>query len=147
MGLERWWPAQESAGTEWVFYDGHCALCHGMVSFVLTHDHRVRPFQFAPLQSRTFHDLVPAQMRGPLPDSVVVRTAEGSLLTRGTAVLWIGERLGGPWRALAAVFRFVPRPLLDIAYDAVARIRRHLFATPDTTCPLMPPHLRSRFHE
>ena len=32
-----------------------------------------------------------------------------------------------------------------IAYDAVARVRKRIFATPKDACPILPPALRERF--
>jgi predicted DCC family thiol-disulfide oxidoreductase YuxK len=41
----------------------------------------------------------------------------------------------------------LPRWLLDIGYDGVARIRKHLFAPPPGACPILPAELRGRFLE
>jgi predicted DCC family thiol-disulfide oxidoreductase YuxK len=102
-------------------------------------------FRFAPLASATFEQHVPPAARSGLPDSIVVQTADGRLLVRSAAVLHILARLGGVWRVLAACARVVPRPLRDAAYDAVARVRKRLFAAPPEACPLVPPGLRGRF--
>ncbi len=130
---------------ERLFYDGHCGLCHGAVLFVLKRDPDGRLFRFAPLDGETFHHEVAPAERTHLPDSLVVRTNDGRLLTRSTAALHIGIRLGGPWRFLAQASRLVPRPLRDVVYDGIARIRHRLFAAPDDVCPLLPTHLRDRF--
>ena len=83
--------------------------------------------------------------RERLPDSLVVRTAEGGLLTRSTGALHVLGRLGGAWRAWAALFGIVPRPVRDAAYDLIARVRFRLFAKPAEACPFVPPPLRARF--
>jgi predicted DCC family thiol-disulfide oxidoreductase YuxK len=137
-------PRQES-GTDWMFYDGHCGLCHRSVRFVLARDRRNRPFQFAPLDGEVFRRALPEADRIRLPDSIVVVTSDGVILTRSAAMLHIGTQLGGIWRQLAAVGRFFPRVVRDAAYDVVARIRLRLFARPADVCPLVAPHLRSRF--
>jgi predicted DCC family thiol-disulfide oxidoreductase YuxK len=80
-----------------------------------------------------------------LPDSLVMRTEDGRLLTRSAAVLHLLDRLGGPWRILGTVGRWMPAFLLDGAYDGVARIRHRLFARPEGACPLVPRELRARF--
>ncbi len=131
--------------TDIVFYDGTCGLCHGFVRFVLAEDRSGDSLGFAPLQGETFRTLVPEAKRSALPDSIVVRTAEGRLLTRSDAVMHVARRLGGRWRALAAVAALVPRPVRDVLYDAVARVRYRLFRRPAETCPLLPKHLRARF--
>lgn len=128
-----------------LFYDGHCGFCHGAVRFVLARDRRPTPFQFAPLDSDAFRSRVAEAQRAGLPDSIVVITNDGRLLTRFAAVLYIGSQLGRVWGALASIGRFVPRAIGDAAYDAVASVRRQLFAAPDDVCPIVPPQLRSRF--
>ena len=128
-----------------MFYDGHCGLCHGAVKFLLARDRDGGRFRFAPLQGETLPRLVPPEARAVLPDSVVVLTAEGALLTRSAGVIALLLELGGGWRVLAAALRVVPRPLRDAAYDLVARVRRSLFAAPADVCPMIPPELRARF--
>jgi predicted DCC family thiol-disulfide oxidoreductase YuxK len=69
------------------------------------------------------------------------------VLTRSSAVVAILDRLGGWWRVLAALLRAIPRPLRDLGYDAIAAVRKKLFATPTSSCPILPPTLRARFLE
>jgi predicted DCC family thiol-disulfide oxidoreductase YuxK len=130
---------------EILFYDGHCALCHGAVKFVVKRDRTGAAFRFAPLQGATFAEKVPADRRAGLPDSVIVLTSEGELLTRSDAFLHILRRLGGGWRALAGVCSTVPRALRDAVYNFIARIRYRVFGQRDDLCPIMPPELRDRF--
>jgi predicted DCC family thiol-disulfide oxidoreductase YuxK len=139
-------PAARNAGREpdLLFYDGGCGLCHRSVRFVAPRDPDGH-FRFAPLGGETFIALVPPDARGTLPDSVVVRRRDGALLVRSDAVLHILRRLGGGWRALAAVLSLVPRALRDAGYDWLARNRARWFARPDEACPIVPAHLRARF--
>jgi hypothetical protein len=51
-------------------------------------------FRFAPLGGPTFPPFSPSA-RSQLPDSIVVRTADGRTLTRWPAVLHIGQKAGG----------------------------------------------------
>ena len=129
---------------EILFYDGGCGLCHRAVRFVLAAD-RAERFLFAPLQGATFRQRIPEPDRLLLPDSLVLQTTQGQLLTRSAAVLQILTRLGGPWRLLAAVGSLVPRPVRDALYNFVAGIRFRLFARPDDFCPLVPKERRARF--
>lgn len=132
------WILPRRAGeTETIYYDGTCALCHGFVRFVLAEDRGGAAFRFAPLQGQT---LPPG-----LPDSVIVRSGEGTLLSRSDAVLHVLARLGGFWRAFGAIGRGVPRPLRDAAYDAIARLRYRVFGRKTEACPVIPADLRSRF--
>nr|WP_279343157.1 DUF393 domain-containing protein [Geothrix paludis] len=106
-----------------VFYDGGCGLCHGAVRFAARRDILGR-LRFAPLDGPTFRRTVPVEARRDLPDSLVVLTAEGEVLSRSEAVLHLLGRLGLPWPAVAAALAWVPVPLRDGIYRLVARLRR-----------------------
>jgi len=131
--------------TAMLFYDGHCALCHGAVKFVLKHDRTGNAFRFAPLQGQTFRARVPENVRASLPDSVAVLTDTGALLTRSDAFLYILARLGGVWKFAGNALGIVPRFPRDLVYDFIARIRYRVFGTRNDLCPVMPPQMRSRF--
>jgi len=135
----------EACNPEILFYDGHCALCHGAVKFVLRHDRSGNAFRFAPLQGATFQSRVSAGARANLLDSVVVLTGDGVLLVRSNAFLHILRRLGGGWKILAGALAVVPRPLRDVVYNFIARIRYRVFGTRDDLCPIVPLDLRARF--
>lgn len=140
-----WIRPRPATETETIFYDGNCGLCHRAVRFVLAEDTAGNAFRFSPLGGETFIAEVPEDSRSQLADSVVVRTADGKLLERSVAARLIMHRLGGAWRAIAIVTGWIPRPVLDIAYDSVARVRHRLFQKPTEACPLLPAELRSRF--
>ena len=128
-----------------LFYDGSCGLCHRTVRFVIARDPGGGAFRFAPLGGPTFRNSFPGSSRLALPDSIVVRTADGRTLTRFAAVLHIARRIGGFWGTLADLGWLVPQWLGDLLYDGVARIRKRLFATPPDSCPVVPGELRGRF--
>jgi predicted DCC family thiol-disulfide oxidoreductase YuxK len=130
---------------ERLFYDGSCALCHWAVRFVLARDPQGRAFRFAPLDSDAFRKVAPPDVRASLPDSLVVETRAGELLTRSGAVIHILGRLGAPWRFLGGVARAFPRALLDALYDLVARVRYRVFGREPDACPVIPKDQRSRF--
>lgn len=130
---------------ETLFYDGGCGLCHRAVRFLLWADGDGRHFRFAPLGGRTFESLVREDERRRLPDSLVLRTDRGELLTRSAGVLHLLSRLGGFWRVLAGLGRLFPTRLADAVYDFVARVRYRLFARPPDACPVVPARLRARF--
>jgi predicted DCC family thiol-disulfide oxidoreductase YuxK len=130
---------------EFLFYDGHCGLCHRAVKFVLKHDRSGNAFRFAPLQGPTFQSQIPAGQRAGLPDSIVVLTEEGSLLVRSDAFIHILKRSEGGWAILGGVLAVIPRPVRDWAYDFIARIRYRVFGTRDDVCPIVPAGLRARF--
>ncbi len=128
-----------------LFYDGDCGLCHRAVQFAARHDPDGSRFQYAPLGGGTFLGTLSASARRDLPDSVVIRTSDGRILTRSAAVLHLAQRAGGFWRSLGGVASLLPRWLLDAAYDGVARVRKYIFAKPQEACPLLPVELRGRF--
>jgi predicted DCC family thiol-disulfide oxidoreductase YuxK len=139
----RWVPKLEPGTRDDLFYDGSCGVCHGAVRFLLVEDTTNAAFRFSPLGGDTFREVLGE--RTDLPDSVVVRTADGRVLAKTEAVLHITARLGGVWRALGVVASWIPRVLRDAAYDAFARIRYRLVARPKDACPILPPELRARF--
>jgi predicted DCC family thiol-disulfide oxidoreductase YuxK len=130
---------------ELVFYDGHCGLCHWAVRFILARDRTGEAFRFASLESDTFRTALSEAERALLPDSLVVQTEEGTILTRSTAVLYVMWRLGGVWWVLSGVATLMPVAFRDWLYDEIARIRHRLFQAPPASCPIIPLDLRSRF--
>jgi predicted DCC family thiol-disulfide oxidoreductase YuxK len=130
---------------QYVFYDGHCGLCHRTVQLALQHNPSRKSFRFAPLQGPTFEQQVPLPRRLQLPDSIVVLTSDGHLLVRSDAMLHIFRSFGGAWTTLAAVMAIMPRPIRDAAYSFIARIRYFVFGRRDEICPVVPPDLRERF--
>lgn len=128
-----------------VFYDGNCGLCHRGVLFAIRRDPDGARFRFAPLQGETFAEVVPPESRRELPDSIVLLTNDGRLLTRWRAVERLLMRLGGPWSLLARGARLIPRPLLDLGYAVVAAVRHYLFRRPADVCPVCESSLRKWF--
>lgn len=139
-----------AGGQDRVYYDGTCGLCHGVIRFLLSEDRFTR-FKFAALDSDSFNDRVKQLItRGggdptKLPDSVVVMTGDERMLLKSDAVLYIMSSLGGLWRLLAMPGYLVPRVVRDACYDLVASNRKRVFGEAQTTCPLMPADLRTRF--
>lgn len=130
-----------------LLYDGVCALCNGLVRFVVARDRGDR-FRFASLQSDLAHTLL--RRHGKDPDDlatlyVVLGAGEAGerLLERSTAVLRALEELGPAWRALSHL-TIVPRPLRDAVYALVARTRYRVFGKHES-CPLPLPSARGKF--
>ena len=133
-----------------VFYDGVCALCNGVVTFLLKRD-RAGIFRFAPLQSEVARQLlIPRGIDPGALDSIVVvtgwQTAEQRILVRSAGVLHTMQQLGGIWGVFAAAAQILPRSLTDVIYGAVARTRYALFGKLDV-CPIPRPQWRDRFLE
>jgi predicted DCC family thiol-disulfide oxidoreductase YuxK len=140
-----WIQPRDPLATELVFYDGGCGLCHRLVRFLLAEDRRARAFRFAPLHGELYRARISESLRATLPDSLIVCTRSGEVLTRSRAVIHAMEQLGGVWRALAACAAIVPAAMLDAGYDWIARTRHRLFAAPPSACPMLPAHLLRRF--
>lgn len=136
--------ATPTEGPDRLFYDGDCGVCHRAVRFVAGRDPGGR-FRFAPLGGETFARLADPERRAGLPDSIVVLSSAGALLTRTAATIHVLRRLGGVWRGVAALLALVPRPLRDAAYDLFARHRKRWVAPPDGVCPRVEPQLARRF--
>ena len=131
--------------TDILFYDGHCGLCHKAVKFIVKHDRSGKVFRFAPLHGKTFEATVPVDQRSRLCDSMIVQTHQGLLLIRSNAWIHILQRLGGTWKIVAAVVTLIPRPLRDLLYNVIARVRYRVFGRRDDLCPVVPHSLRARF--
>ena len=127
-----------------LFYDGDCGVCHLCVRFLLWADPEGE-IRFAPLGGETFHRRVPAPERERLPDSLVLVTGAGQVLTRSAAVLALLGGMGGGWRLAGRLAGLVPRLLADAVYDGIARARRWLAPRPSGVCPIVPEPARSRF--
>lgn len=127
-----------------IFYDGECGLCHRTVRFLLAED-RTGLITFSPLQSDAFTTHLSEEQRRDLPDSLVVLTEEGKVLTRSTGILHALKAIGGLWRISAWKMAAIPAPLRDLFYDGVAKVRKKIFPEPKTACPMLPPDLRKRF--
>ncbi len=133
-------------GRALLLYDGVCALCNGVVQFLMKHDSLDR-FRYAPLQSGLGREVLARFDIHTFPDGVMLLTDALSptehLYQRSDAVAEALQRLSTPWRLAGRVLRLVPRPLRDWGYGIVARFRYRLFGRYDT-CPIPPPEQRSR---
>src|SRR4051812_4386083 len=126
-----------------IFYDGTCGICHRFVRWTLTHDPAGK-FQLSPLQGETIKLMLSAEARAKLPDSSVLITEDGALLTKSAATQYVLEKLG--MRSVAGFLSFFPRWLADFGYDLIAKTRYVLFGrNQGDMCPVLPPELRDRF--
>ncbi|HMP51033.1 MAG TPA: DCC1-like thiol-disulfide oxidoreductase family protein [Candidatus Melainabacteria bacterium] len=128
--------AEDISGRSLIFYDGVCGLCNHFVKFVLSNT-ADKPFVFASLQSEFASkrlqrhgikaadlDTVYVQVDGGEPDSKV--------LSRSDAIVHILRGLKAPMPQFATILNIIPRPLRDLGYRLVAKIRYRLFGKYDT---------------
>lgn len=120
-----------------IFYDGTCGMCHGVVRFLLKHDHQ-RIFLFAPLQGETAAKI----LKAPFDPETIVLVEEGHFWTQGKAVFRILWLLGGIWKLPGALF-FLPAFLYNWGYRWIAKRRFQWFKRPD--CPVPQTDDLSRF--
>jgi predicted DCC family thiol-disulfide oxidoreductase YuxK len=99
----------------------------------------------APLLAR-LDAIAPNTDSGP-GSILVVRDAGGpaeEMLLRTTAVLAVLAELPHPWPAIAAAFRWIPRPVRDLAYRLVARWRYRIWGRL-SSCPIPTPEEQRQF--
>jgi len=132
-------------GRPLLLYDGVCVLCNGLVRFLLRHD-KLAAFRLAPLQSSLALELLPSSATTAL-DGVVLITAtltpSQRLYRRSDAVAQTLQLLGSPWRPLGKTLTLFPRPLRELGYTLVSRLRYRLFGR-YATCPIPTADQRSR---
>jgi len=118
-----------------------------MNQFVLKQD-RAAVFLFASQQRPLGQSVIRAHGKDPARlETFYVIADYGSdspiMLSKSSAVLFVLQTLGGPWR-LATVVGVLPTKLLDWVYSLVARNRYRIFGRYDT-CPIPRPEYKSRF--
>ena len=129
-----------------VLFDGDCGFCDRTVALAAGHFGKG---SFVDLPLASDHARAMLAERGiaeGTADTVYVIPAglsdAGTPLSKSAAVLFIVRHLTWPWRALA-LFGWLPSPLLDWAYDLVAR-NRHMFLGSSFTCQIGAVPARSR---
>ena len=104
-----------------ILFDGVCNWCNAWVNFAIAHDPD-RQFKFGTLQSeqaqRILHDLGLATT----DYQTFLLLEEGRVSTKSTAALRVIRQLTW-WWPLYYICVLVPTPLLDVAYDFIARHR------------------------
>ena len=129
-------------GNPIILFDGHCALCHGLVRGVLRVD-RNGVFRFAALESETGRRLRGEFGLPPGEVDTVVLLVGGRALSRSDAVIAVCSELPWPWRALKHT-AWLPRAWRDGVYGWVARHRFRVRRRLDQ-CPLPAAEHRERF--
>ncbi len=125
-----------------LFYDGVCAMCNGIVRFMVQRD-RAGVFYFAPLQGETADTAKRLHPEFPTGLETVVYVRDGEVLVRSRAAALAMGKLPYPAKALSW-FRFLPAWLTDFFYGIIAGTRYQVFGKYDH-CPLPPPEHRARF--
>ncbi|NEU11264.1 DUF393 domain-containing protein [Methylobacterium sp. BTF04] len=102
-------------------FDGHCALCSGLVRFVIRHD-RLRRIRFVPAQSKLGGALYRHYGLDPHALETNIVLMRGRAWFKLAGALRLAEELGRPW-SWAALLRRLPHSWQDALYDGIARNR------------------------
>ena len=130
-----------------VFFDGECGFCDRQVQWLLEKDVD-RSLHFAPLQGETaaaVRAVMPGLIAGQ-PETVVFAESDGDgvrISYRSDAALRILAVAQVAPRA-ARLLNLVPRPLRELGYRLVARIRYRVWGRLET-CRVPTPDQRARF--
>jgi predicted DCC family thiol-disulfide oxidoreductase YuxK len=134
-------------GEHLILYDGVCGLCNRLTRFVLLRDAQ-GAFDFASLQSATGRSVL--RQSGLDTENLTTfyvvtgyRSESPRLLAKGRAALFVMKtlKISGVW---LHVFSIIPRGLLDVGYELVARNRYRLFGR-TKNCLLPSAEFRERF--
>ena len=132
-----WLPRRPLNGAT-LHYDGECGICHAAVRFALAETPRSgASLAFRPMQL----DVPDVKNAG----SWCLVDESGKRFEKTSAAVRLLEAGGGVWRLCASGVRLTPGFLRDGAYNALARMRRHLAARPPGLCPVVSQQLAGRF--
>jgi len=138
------WIKAKVRTNEIIFYDGTCALCHGVVRLVLS-EQQTNQYSFSPLQGETFKTSFTDKQISELPDSFIVLTDNREVLVEGRAVIYVLRSLGGFWYILGTLLNILPNSILNFGYRLVAKIRIKVFGSTKSLCPILPVAFRELF--
>lgn len=108
-----------------VVFDGVCVLCSFFAQWILRNDKQCS-FRFATAQSPLGQALFKHYQLNPTEFETNLVIIDGQLYEKLYGFFAVCRVLGYPWRLLA-VFRLLPRFLLDWVYERIARNRYALF--------------------
>lgn len=124
-------------------FDGECLMCSRSIRWLAEHD-AADQLRFVRLQSPRGREMEKQAGTGDLMTALVA--ADGRIYSRSDAVLRLWQALGGEFRLLAVMSRFIPRMLRDAAYDFIAA-RRHRWFGKGDACAMPSDALRGRLLE
>jgi predicted DCC family thiol-disulfide oxidoreductase YuxK len=131
-------PGSNAGGV--ILFDGTCAFCERSVRFVANRDDGF--FRFGASQNPEGRALL--ERFGTSRESArsIILIEGGRVYLHSDATLRIAGHLSAPWKYFQ-VLLWVPKPLRDAVYRAVAAIRTRLAGT-SNACEIPPPEIRER---
>lgn len=127
-----------------LLFDGVCNLCNHTVQILLKIDTK-GVLKFASLQSplgKAILNSTNLELEGV--DSVVL-VYQGRIYIYSSAIVKLGEIVGGKWKVMK-ILKLIPPRLLDVMYRWIARNRYRVFGKQES-CMIPTPELRTRFIE
>ncbi len=121
--------------------DAHCSLCARGAKWI-AHNDRQGEFRIIPLQSDLGSALMVHYEIDPTDPMSWLFVEDGYAYSSMDAVIRVGNRLGGVWKALN-ILRLIPRRAQDYFYGLIARNRYRFFGKTDL-CNLLDPEVRKR---
>jgi len=133
-----------------VAFDGRCGFCNASVRWLLRRDRRDR-LRFVALESEKLAGVLERHSLSGLDSGagtlLVVRKVGGvgeSVLVRSDAVVALLRELRQPWPVVGGVIGWIPRPVRDLGYRAIARWRHRILGRLES-CPVPTAEERERF--
>jgi predicted DCC family thiol-disulfide oxidoreductase YuxK len=108
-----------------LLFDGECALCNGLVEFVIRNDSKGK-FKFAPLKSEPGIKVLESGRLYENELDTFVYCRNNRFYFRSTAAIYLLFELGGLWKIFYALL-IVPPALRDLVYNAIAYNRYKIF--------------------
>ena len=109
-----------------VYYDGVCNMCDFIVSRLSTIDKQKR-FRFISLQSDEGQEVLKQYF--PSGTDSIILSINNNYFIKSTAILKIFKLLGGLWLLPYYSLSILPKPLMDVIYNIIAKNRYRLFGT------------------
>ncbi len=125
-----------------ILFDGVCNFCNASVNFIIDRDVTKR-YKFTSLQSDVGQSILEATNKNKHDFDTLYFVENGKLLQKSQAALAIAKGLGSFW-ALLVVFDILPRFLLDLCYDMIAKNRYRFFGKSDA-CRMPTQDMKERF--
>ena len=119
-----------------IYYDGMCALCHGIVLIILKIDNK-KNFKFSPLSLLEINQKY-------FPNRIIL-IFNNNLYSDGQAIIKILENLNFFGHVLSLFCKLIPLKILNFFYRIIAENRNIWVRKEKSECPLIPDHLKSRF--
>jgi len=125
-----------------ILFDGVCNFCNSAINFIIQRDKK-RIFRFAALQSNAGQQLLQQYHFSTTDLNSFVLIFDGNAYKKTDAALHIASLLGGAWK-LARVFKILPAPVRDVAYNLIANNRYRWFGKKEH-CMIPTPEVRNLF--